>query len=123
MFTRLVVLVLLALATVSVSTPAYAATLTVGSLGCQAAFAGGAAGYFYDCAAEVAGGTGRYTSYTWRIQLWSNPPQYYSTGGPFFSAQCTRGGLYTVSLTVRDSGGATASASSRFRCLDEYRDA
>lgn len=115
MFTRLFVLVLLALATVSVSTPAHASTLTVNWVDC--AFQG-----YYNytemtCFASASGGTGSYVSYTWFVD--SSQGDYTAVTSTDYLVRTCYSGYESlrVTVTVRDSAGATASRSTiRYTC-------
>jgi hypothetical protein len=61
-----------------------------------------------ECHAQGIGGTGGYT-YTWQ-------PTPILGSGSFVIIRCTNGQNKTVSVTVKDSSGATASASGTFFC-------
>lgn len=110
MFKRLVVLILLASAIVSVSTPAQAATLYV-DMGCIISDGG-----LYTCEAYAGGGTAPYTSYRWKIQ--GGGTTQYVTGPSVYDGYCARPNrLYTITVTVTDSRGATASDTAGFYCM------
>lgn len=113
MFKRLLVLLLLVVAATSASTPAHAETLTVSNLACYAE-----AGFF-SCDASVSGGTGTYTSFVWGVATGATVT-YYNRSGPYFARGCISGYSYSVSLTVTDSAGATASQGTSFYCPRRY---
>ena len=68
----------------------------------------------------MSGGTGSYTSFVWGVSTPGLPTYYYSTGSITFTGRCIHTKNYTVSLTVTDSAGATASGSYVFRCSFPY---
>ncbi len=113
MFKRLFVLLLLTVATASASTPARASTLAVTSLYCRIYAYSGYNGY-YRCTASVSGGTGSYVSYTWDV---TSTRGDYSvvTSSNTVERTCFTGTApehqeyFYVTVTVRDSAGATAS--------------
>lgn len=108
MFNRLFVVLLLVAATVVVSTPARAETLTVRYLACESD------GASFLCDASVSGGTGTYTSFVWGVA--GARDSYYTTSEPSFSLRCVLGRSYSVSFRVTDSAGATAVATTGFVC-------
>ncbi|MBV9792275.1 MAG: hypothetical protein JOZ51_29085 [Chloroflexi bacterium] len=105
MFKRLLVLAFIAIAAMSATPPAHAATLRIDNLYCLSLGHGRA-----ECQASASGGTGSYT-YTW------NPTPYAGSGG-YVLIYCTAYRNKTVNLTVRDSSGATVSSSTVFYCGD-----
>lgn len=112
MFKRLFVLLFSTAAGLSVNTPAHATTLSAGPMGC----ANNGGGSFY-CVASPSGGTGTYTSFVWKIQEGTTSLGSSTTSIPELQSYCTVGKYYTVSVTVTDSAGATASTGGfRFRC-------
>lgn len=124
MFKRLFVLVLLALATVSVSTPAHASTLAV-SLTCYHSSSDPSGTYrFFDCYAFASGGSPNYTFHWYHNMhgLWSLVKQETTTGySDIYQLQCwgksgfpsTYGGARVV---VTDSTGAQVTAQSTVYC-------
>lgn len=125
MFKRLFVLVLLALATVSVSTPAHASTLSV-SLTCYYSSSDPSGTYrFFDCYAFASGGSPNYT-FQWYhgwYGTWSLVKQE-TTGGysDVYQLQCyaPRGiGAATTGramVVVTDSAGAQVTAYGNVSC-------
>lgn len=113
MFKRLFVLSLLALATVSVSTPAHAATLAVDWVDCLSYNVYN--GMIYACATHASGGTGSYVSYTWAVD--SNQGDYtVVTSTDTMETSCYPfAESIRITVTVRDSAGATASGRSAYR--------
>lgn len=113
MFTRLCVLLLLAVATVSTATPAHASTLSITAMTCNPTTRNSEYGNTlnFSCWAGVSGGTGSYTSFVWYMQ-----PTYFSTPDAYWSYMCTEQVTRTISLTVTDSAGATASGSTTLYC-------
>lgn len=111
MITRLFAVMLFALAVVAAQ-PAHAATLTITDLYCEGI---GSGRYF--CTSTVSGGAGGNT-YTWtRKQIGSIATATFTTSGSNTGVRgCSSGYSYDITLTVRDSAGATASANSSFYC-------
>ncbi|HEY0603715.1 MAG TPA: hypothetical protein VGD58_12430 [Herpetosiphonaceae bacterium] len=117
MFKRLSVLFFLVAATVVVSPPAHAATLTVNAVYCDVYSYPSSTTGLYRCEAFVSGGTGRYVSYTWNVT--SNRGNYtVVTTTNTMERSCFAGNLgnhresLVVMVTVKDSAGATARNSS-----------
>lgn len=113
MLQRLFVLLLLVVATVAVSTPARASTLTVSDVMC------GSSGSTFTCEAYLSGGTGTYTSFRWGVATGPNT-MYYYTSEPRFSQRCMNGIHYAVNFRVTDSAGATASGVDSFTCRSAW---
>lgn len=113
MVKRLFVSLLIIAAALSISAPAHATTLAAGPMGC----ANNGGGSFY-CVASPRGGTGTYTSFVWKVKESGSTSTGTSiTAIPELQSYCTVGKYYTVSVTVTDSAGATATSSlSRFWC-------
>ena len=87
---------------------ATAGTLTVTSLQCYDVGGGGQYYNYTECFASASGGTGAYT-WEWDVIVTSG-----DENSPHISGVCTDS--YPVTVTVRDSSGATASLSKTFRC-------
>lgn len=73
------------------------------------------------CDAVANDGTGTYVSYSWTVAEgpgFGPPTSSYEvvSSGPALYSSCTAGYHVTATVTVRDSGGATASGSSGFQC-------
>lgn len=73
------------------------------------------------CDAVAYGGTGSYVSYDWTVAEgpgFGPPTSSYQVVGssPALASSCTAGYHVTATVTVRDSGGATATGSSGFTC-------
>lgn len=111
---RIGILVVLALATALASpvTPATARTPLSVSVEC---YNNGV--YTYACAAYPGGGTGSYSTYSWTVSiqpvlsLQTRTYQAVSYDSSI-SGSCTYLDRITVMVTVTDSGGATATATS-----------
>ncbi|HEX6288081.1 MAG TPA: hypothetical protein VFZ66_02775 [Herpetosiphonaceae bacterium] len=114
MFKRLVVLILLALATLSASQPALATTLTITYLNCYQNGGGN-----FACDVIASGGTGSYASYTWVVRLNNSSSYQRVTTEPELIATCWVDKSFGVTVTVQDSSGATASASTGGWCTRE----
>ena len=112
MFKRLFVLFLLAIATLSVSTPTHASTLTTN------AYCSYSVRENYYCWTTPNGGTGTYSHYYWSMYTFGSSPhqQNFVTSDPWISDYCGYGSVHTVWVTVTDSAGATASASTTLYC-------
>lgn len=108
MFKRLLVLLLLVVATVSAYTPAHATTLNVDWAHCEMSYYTTSNGYYY-CEAWVSGGTGSYVSHTWTIRNQWGFNYTFVTWEPYFNRACRIGEYIYVNVTVQDSAGATAS--------------
>ena len=110
MVTRLLVLFLIIVAALSSSTPARASTLTV-SIQCARE------GFYLTCNATPTGGTGTYRSYyRWDVYFTGWPGQTHEvTTAPTFPYVCLS--IKSIEVTVWDSAGAWASASTPFPCL------
>ena len=117
MFKRLCVLFFLVAATVVVSPPAHAATLTVNWVYCDVYSYPSYSTGLYRCEASVSGGTGTYVSYTWSVTS-SRGNYTVVTTTNTFERSCYAGNLgrnresFFVIATVKDSAGATARESS-----------
>lgn len=85
-----------------------ASTLTVTSLQCYDVGGGGKYYNNTECYASASGGTGAYT-WEWDVIVTSG-----NENSPYISGVCTDS--YPVTVTVRDSSGATASLSRTFVC-------
>lgn len=109
MLRRLFAVLLFALA-VSAAQPAHASTLTVGLLSCEGIGGGNTTARFY-CEGSVSGGVGGNT-YTWSM----GGTQTNWADGSSLYGYCRVGKSSLVQFTVRDSSGATASASTTFYC-------
>jgi hypothetical protein len=114
---RLMVAALVALSFIglcSSPSPAAASTLSA-TMYCTGLGGGPPRGYFY-CNASVSGGSGSY-SYLW--QLSSNAlidSQSNGSSSSHIDGSCRSNYSYTVTFTVTDSLGATASSISRGFC-------
>lgn len=106
MFQRLCMLALLAVAALSVSTPAHASTPVSVYLSCYQVGAQPPWYANYDCTGSASGGTGSYT-YTWKV--YSSYGWYTFSGGTEFSWTCGRDEQFRIDLYVTDSAGSTAS--------------
>jgi hypothetical protein len=115
MFRHLVAVLLLGAAIVTVQPVAAYEPLTIISLQCESLGGGRAT-----CRAEVTGGTGSYT-YTWtkRQAGTTYTTTLSSTTSTTFHG-CSIGKSYFVTVTVRDSAGATAvDDSGSYTCTKE----
>lgn len=74
------------------------------------------------CEAFPVGGTGTYVSYVWSVEEWPDydtvPPtsSYQVSGSSQLSSECTPEYDVRVTVTIRDSGGATTVGNSGFTC-------
>lgn len=107
MFKHLLVVALLALATLSVGTPAQASTIT-GYMYCEPLGAQRNGWGAALCRVYLSGGTGIY-SYTWNAP----PIHAYSDGAQL---PCGLGAYATIIVTVTDSNGAIFTTSDTFLC-------
>lgn len=107
MFKRLFVLMLLALATLSVSTSARASTPIGVSLSCYQVGVQPPWYATYHCVAGVSGGTGSYV-YNWKINS-SHGNYTLVTSEPEIDYTCGRDSQFRIDLIVTDSAGATGS--------------
>ncbi|MBV9791740.1 MAG: hypothetical protein JOZ51_26345 [Chloroflexi bacterium] len=115
MVQRLFIVLGVLAATLAVPGPAHAATLTVTDVMCYNLGSEGSGGGRYGCDPFVTGGTGTYTSFVWGVRTASNPTYYFTTYGNLFGT-CVPGRNYTITVTVTDSAGATASNFTAFQC-------
>ena len=107
-----VLVMLIALsATLSSPQPARAADPLAVSVYCEGTGGGSLYATFF-CDAYPSGGTGGET-YTWSGNSYMS---FTFISGGFASGRCRVGYTGRVTVTVRDSSGATASASTLFRC-------
>ena len=113
MFKRLFVLVLLAMATLSVSTPAHASTLSA-SLSCEQTSSGQSFGTF-SCLVFVSGGT---PGYTFRWYEYAAGTGYFlvSQGESFYDSWCQNDLPMRVKVVVTDSAGAHVERINYFTC-------
>jgi hypothetical protein len=98
-----------------VRAPAASTPLTVNGIYCNVS-----GGWWYDCYADVSGGSGVYNSFAWTItersaayfvsqkSAWTYVSEY--------SDMCNDDNNYTVELTVTDSQWATATGMTMFYC-------
>jgi len=103
--------------TMSVATPAQAATLTVTSAPCTVTgyYAADPANYgTFSCTAYASGGTGGY-SYRWTVWSWLGGDAYYGSGQTI-TGNCKWGTYRMFEVYVTDSSGATASKSTAVGC-------
>lgn len=87
-------------------------TLHVTNLWCEDTGGGGTYYTTTACVGQVSGGTGGNT-FNWNVI------QTYREDGPetsYIEGVCNRGTYLTVTFSVTDSSGATAQASTTFRC-------
>lgn len=118
MFKRLFVLLLLAIATLAVSTPTHASTLTITSLRCEQLSHFGGLNLF--CWTNVSGGTGSYTLYAWENTPGGGTyPSTWTTTEDSTYTFCYLDNSATVKVTVTDSAGATATRTTVTMC---YKD-
>lgn len=110
MFKHLFVVILFAIA-VSAAHPTYASTLTLNSLTCSSQ------SQLVTCVANASGGTGGYTYY-WRMyKVYDQTTSTFQTVTNTVGFGCEADLLYLLSVTVKDSSGAsTASKSARVAC-------
>ena len=106
MFKRLFVLLMLAVAVLSVSTPARASTPISVYVMCYQVGSQPPWYATYDCNGGASGGTGSYT-YTWKV--YSSNGWYTFSGGTEFSWTCGRDEQFRIDLYATDSAGATGS--------------
>ena len=104
---RLSLVLMLALATLSVSTSARASTPIVNSLYCYQISVQPPWFATYHCVADVSGGTGSYV-YTWKIYS-SHGNDTRGTSEPEIDYTCGRDSQFRIDLFVTDSAGATGS--------------
>jgi len=116
LFGRLFAVLVFAVA-MSVAQPAHATALTVSSASCAVT------GYYapdpthygtFSCTATASGGTGSY-SYSWTVFTWCCGDQFYGTG-PTITGNCAWGSVRIFTVTVTDSGNATASKGASVNC-------
>lgn len=108
MFKRLFVLVLLAIATVSASTPARASTPIGVYVSCYQVSVQWPWSATYRCHGGASGGTESYVSYTWKV--YSSYGNYsFVTSQPDIELGCGRDEHFRVDVYVTDSAGATGS--------------
>jgi hypothetical protein len=115
MFKRLVFLLMLVVATASVSSPTHAATLVPNQ---ECGYVDGAPGVFIiECYARASGGFGPYI-YRWYVNSTLKKEETLTaTGYSTFSTPCRVGtGTKTVLLVVTDRTGAQASQASTYSC-------
>jgi len=117
MFKRLFVLLLLVAATVSVSTPARASTLSI-ALYCEQTSGSPTWGNF-SCLVYPSGGT---PSYTYQWYEYSGGTGYFlvKQGESFYDSWCQTGALTRVKVVVTDSVGAQVESIRSFRCTNPY---
>jgi hypothetical protein len=107
-----VLVILIALgATLSSPEPARAADPLAVGVSCEGTGGGSTYANFF-CDAYSTGGTGGET-YTWSGNSYLS---FTVISGGFALGRCRVGYIGRVTVTVRDSSGATASASTLFRC-------
>jgi len=104
---RFSLVLMLALATLSVSTSARASTPMVNSLYCYQIALQPPWFATYHCVASVSGGTGSYV-YTWKINS-SHGNYNLVTSEPEVDYTCGRDSQFRIDLFVTDSAGATGS--------------
>lgn len=112
MLKRLILLFILAVATVSVGTPAHATALTV-TLNCGT-FDLPIDGFGIDCTAYASGGMSPY-AFRWYRNSTLRKEETSTTGYSSYAIPCRRGTTQTLLVVVTDSTGAQASAT-----LTEY---
>lgn len=114
MFKRLFVLVLLALATVSISTPAHAATPSV------AVYCEPSSSSTFFCYAIPSGGTPSYT-FHWYEYHWSTGYFLVQQGSDnVYGSWCQTGTTFRIRVVVTDSTGAQGEAIKYNHCSGPY---
>jgi hypothetical protein len=84
-------------------------------------------GWNFYCFADATGGTGSYPTYSWSVAIqhgWRLPASTYSwvSSNSFYTTPCSQGDRITATVTVTDSGGATASGTSQPRYCSQWAD-
>ncbi|HEY0606006.1 MAG TPA: hypothetical protein VGD58_23985 [Herpetosiphonaceae bacterium] len=117
MFKRLFVLLLLVVATLSISMPARASTLSA-LLSCEQTSGSPTVGNF-SCIVFVSGGSPSYTYHWYEYDRLSGYFLVYQ-GEPYYDAWCATGVLVRVKVVVTDSAGAQVERTSSITCRDPY---